>query len=201
MLNLLYRIYQRKLEREVKSRPVPKHIVVVISSDEFSCCSDSILRFVRWCSSFGIEEVTFAVDGEVSQDSAESLARKMDGRVRIITGNGVKVTGSGGITVNLNLGVRGREEVLRAIRSIARDVLSGKVRPENVDEGEIGRRLVIRSEPDVIIRAGLRSRDFLIWQGIYSEHVFFDSDWKNLRYIDFLRILREYQKRERRYGR
>ncbi len=65
----------------------------------------------------------------------------------------------------------------------------------------IEKNLKIASEPDVIIRASLKSFDFLIWQSIYSEHIFFDIDWKNLRYIDFLRILREYQKRERRYGR
>ncbi|MEM0331008.1 MAG: undecaprenyl diphosphate synthase family protein, partial [Archaeoglobaceae archaeon] len=61
--------------------------------------------------------------------------------------------------------------------------------------------LSLRSQPDLIVKAGKEIPDFLIWQSIYSELLFTDVDWGTIRYIDFLRIIREYQGRERRYGR
>lgn len=201
MLNFIYGLYRQKLEREVMGKRVPHHIMVVISSHELVENAEKVAEFVEWCRVTGVREVTFAVDSQVNPVDVYGIARKIAGRVRVISKNSVREFGDGDVKVNLNLGLRGREEILEAIRSLASDVLAGKIEPDSVDEDEIGKRLKIKSEPDVIIRAGLRAKDFLIWQGIYSEHVFFDSDWKNLRYIDFLRILREYQKRERRYGR
>ncbi|WP_457591718.1 undecaprenyl diphosphate synthase family protein [Geoglobus sp.] len=201
MLNLIYRVYRQKLEHEVIGKRVPAHIMVVISPQEFLENTDRVVEFVEWCRQAGVREVTYAVDGDLSTDDISRIVRRIPGRVRVISRDSTDEFGEGNVRVNINLGVRGREEILEAVRSLARDVIEGKLEPDSVNEDEIGKRLKIRSEPDVIIRAGLRARDFLIWQGIYSEHVFFDSDWKNLRYIDFLRILREYQKRERRYGR
>jgi undecaprenyl diphosphate synthase len=50
------------------------------------------------------------------------------------------------------------------------------------------------------MRAGEEIPDFLIWQSIYSELYFLDIDWKSFRYVDFMRCIRDYQRRERRYG-
>ncbi len=80
-------------------------------------------------------------------------------------------------------------------------VEKGELKVEDVDENLFERFLTIKSPPDMIIKAGNDIPDFLIWQGIYAELYFADIDWQNLRYADFLRILREYQRRERRYGR
>ena len=102
--------------------------------------------------------------------------------------------------INFLLNFGGKREIVEATRELAMKVLRGELDPERIDEETIEKHLRIPSEPDVILRASLKLLDFLIWQSIYSEHIFFDIDWKNLRYIDFLRILREYQKRERRYG-
>ncbi|NOY10736.1 MAG: undecaprenyl diphosphate synthase family protein [Archaeoglobi archaeon] len=201
MLDFAYRVYRQKLEREVAKGPVPSHIVVVISPEEFLSGAGGVIRFVEWCGAFGVREITFAIDGNPEVGDVAEVAERIPGRIRLITRQSVREFGGGGVRVNINLGVGGREEILNAIRSLAEDVVAGKVDPDEVGEEDLGKRLVIRSEPDVILRAGLKAKDFLVWQGIYSEHVFFDLDWKSLRYIDFLRILREYQKRERRYGR
>ncbi|MCD6145172.1 MAG: undecaprenyl diphosphate synthase family protein, partial [Methanosarcinales archaeon] len=53
-----------------------------------------------------------------------------------------------------------------------------------------------------VIRAGGKHlTDFLIWQTIYSELYFTDVNFTDMRRLDFLRIIRDYQKRQRRYGR
>jgi len=79
-------------------------------------------------------------------------------------------------------------------------VESGEINPDEVREEHIERFLKIKEAPDLIVRAGEEIPDFLIWQSIYSELYFMDVDWKSFRYVDFLRCLRDYQRRERRYG-
>ena len=58
-------------------------------------------------------------------------------------------------------------------------------------------------DPDLIIRTSgeIRLSGFLLWQSVYSEFYFCDSNWPAFRKIDFLRALRAYNQRLRRYGR
>ena len=69
----------------------------------------------------------------------------------------------------------------------------------------IGRHLYLAGapEPDLIIRTSgeLRLSGFLLWQSCYSEFYFSDVLWPAFRKIDFLRAVRAFQQRKRRYGR
>ncbi len=74
--------------------------------------------------------------------------------------------------------------------------------PDSVNEELIGHYLTFRYTPDLVIKTGESYlTDFLIWQSVYSELFFTDINWENMRKIDFLRVLRDYQSRMRRYGR
>ncbi|MHB8586164.1 MAG: polyprenyl diphosphate synthase [Thermoplasmatota archaeon] len=98
----------------------------------------------------------------------------------------------------------GRQEIVRAVRSIARDVKEGRVRPEDVDEAMIAKSLDTSAlpDPDLILRTSGEERisNFLLWQLAYSELYFSDIYWPGFRHIDFLRVIRAYQLRQRRYG-
>jgi len=202
MLNIFYRIYQKKLEKEVLEKTIPDHIAVVVDGANSDELFDGLMKFVKWSKNCGVRELTFAINGFDDIVPIKELAENINTRVKLIfDSNKVEFGVDDNFTVNLLINLRGKKEIIDAVRELANCVRAGKIDPDRVDEDMIERHLKISSEPDVIIRASLRSLDFLIWQSIYSEHVFFDIDWKNLRYIDFLRILREYQKRERRYGR
>jgi short-chain Z-isoprenyl diphosphate synthase len=69
----------------------------------------------------------------------------------------------------------------------------------------IGRHLYVASlpDPELIIRTSgeIRLSGFLLWQSAYSEFYFSDVYWPAFRKIDFLRALRAFQQRKRRYGR
>jgi short-chain Z-isoprenyl diphosphate synthase len=58
-------------------------------------------------------------------------------------------------------------------------------------------------DPDLIIRTSgeVRLSGFLLWQSVYSEFYFCDTHWPAFRKIDFLRALRDYDRRQRRFGR
>lgn len=103
----------------------------------------------------------------------------------------------------------GREEIADAVREMLTQALSegiplaqviAEVCPER-----IGRHLYLADmpEPDLIIRTSgeLRLSGFMLWQSAYSEFYFSDVLWPAFRKIDFLRGVRAFQQRRRRYGR
>ena len=103
----------------------------------------------------------------------------------------------------------GREEIADAVREMLIEAMqSGAAIPEiiaGIWPENIGRHLYLADapEPDLIIRTSgeLRLSGFLLWQSAYSEFYFSDVLWPAFRKIDFLRAVRAFQQRRRRYGR
>jgi len=108
--------------------------------------------------------------------------------------------------VNLAIAYGGRAEITDAARRLAEDVVSGKIRIDDINEETISRYLYTADlpiqEPDMIIRTSGEERisNFLLWQSAYSELVFLDVYWPEFRKIDLMRAIRTYQKRQRRFG-
>ena len=98
----------------------------------------------------------------------------------------------------------GRQEILDAIRSIAEEVQAGRLRPADVDERLVSKFLYTSHlpDPDLILRTSGEERisNFLLWQMAYSELYFTDVYWPGFRRLDFLRAVRTFQLRQRRYG-
>ena len=105
---------------------------------------------------------------------------------------------------NIAVAYGSREEILQAIRNIADDVKSGKLDSENIDEKVFSTYLYTAElpDPDLVLRTSGEERvsNFLLWQLAYSELYFADIYWPGFRKVDFLRAIRSYQKRQRRYG-
>jgi len=103
----------------------------------------------------------------------------------------------------------GREEIADALRALLQDkAKQGKGLQDIVEEitqKEIGRYLYAADlpDPDLIIRTSgeIRLSGFLLWQSAYSEFYFSDVYWPAFRKIDFLRAVRAFQQRQRRFGR
>jgi tritrans,polycis-undecaprenyl-diphosphate synthase [geranylgeranyl-diphosphate specific] len=106
--------------------------------------------------------------------------------------------------LNFCIAYGGRQEILDALKRIMAKVERGELAREAIDEATLGQHLYTRGDdPDLIIRTGGESRlsNFLLYQAAYSELFFTDVYFPSFRKIDFLRILRAYQQRQRRYGR
>jgi short-chain Z-isoprenyl diphosphate synthase len=115
----------------------------------------------------------------------------------------------GGWRFNLAIGYGGRQEIVDACRSLV-----GELAAEGVPAAEIGDRIDTVAlanhlytadlpDPDLVIRTSGEARlsGFLLWQAAYAECVFVDPYWPAFRRVDFLRALRDYARRERRFGR
>ena len=136
--------------------------------------------------------------GDFPEESREAL-REMEEATRDY----------GGMRLNVALGYGGREEIVAAIRNLLAEKQRQGVALEELartlDAGEIGRHLYTAGmpDPDFVIRTSgeVRLSGFLLWQTAYSEFYFCDAFWPDFRKIDFLRALRHFQARERRFGR
>lgn len=114
-----------------------------------------------------------------------------------------------GMVLNIAMGYGGREEIVDAVKRLLLEAeeegLSPKAVAEALTPEAIAARLYTAGlpDPDFIIRTSgeIRLSGFLLWQSAYSEFYFADVLWPEFRKIDFLRALRSYQARERRFGR
>ena len=113
-----------------------------------------------------------------------------------------------GVTVNVAVGYGGRQEIVDAVRDfIASEARKGTTTTELVEKVSaeaIASHLYTsgQPDPDLVIRTSGEQRlsGFLLWQSAYSEIWFTDTYWPAFRRLDFLRALREYSKRSRRFG-
>lgn len=107
--------------------------------------------------------------------------------------------------LNVAIGYGGRAEIVDAVRKIAQKVARGELRVEDINEKVIEEHLYTAGvpDPDLIIRTSGEERlsGFLLWQSAYSELYFCNVYWPEMRKIDLLRAIRDYQMRERRFGR
>ena len=105
--------------------------------------------------------------------------------------------------VNFAMAYGGREEVIDAVQKIAESVQKGELTADKINEEVFAKYLYLNSDPDLIIRTGGEQRisNFLLWQGSYTELVFLDKMWPEMTKEDFVKVVSEYNSRERRFGR
>jgi len=109
-----------------------------------------------------------------------------------------------GMVFHIALNYGGRTEIVDACRSLAHDVVSGRLTPEQIDEQTLGSRLGTAGvpDPDLLIRTSgeMRVSNFLLWQIAYSEIWVTPTYWPDFRKRHLFEAILDFQKRERRYG-
>jgi short-chain Z-isoprenyl diphosphate synthase len=113
-----------------------------------------------------------------------------------------------GVEVNMAVGYGGRREITDAVRSLLQEhaAAGGTLEElaEVLDVEHIAEHLYTagQPDPDLVIRTSGEQRlsGFLLWQSAFSEFYFADANWPDFRRIDFLRALRSYAHRQRRFG-
>ncbi len=129
------------------------------------------------------------------------------------TARGLKEAAAGtagrpGVEVNVAIGYGGRREIADAVRGmlqahVAKGTTLAEV-AEFLDVEHIAEHLYTRGQPDpdLVIRTSGEQRlgGFLLWQSAHSEFYFCDAYWPDFRRVDFLRALRAYAARQRRFG-
>jgi undecaprenyl diphosphate synthase len=109
-----------------------------------------------------------------------------------------------GLTLLMAFNYGGRDELVDAVRALARQVQSGALRPEDIDEVRVSRALYTDGipDPDLLIRTSgeLRLSNFLLWQVAYTELWMTPTLWPDFGAREFCLAVADFQQRNRRFG-
>lgn len=253
MSNLLYRLYESNLERNLDPKELPHHVAVMLDGNRrwaktrgsqnvkegHEAGALKIFEFLGWCDEIGIPVVTLyllstdnlknrssdelqALLGIIT-DVADEMAFQQKWRIHVMGDRDLlpenisakldeSVSKAAHLTdkpmVNLAVGYGGRKEIADAMRSILKahsdQGTSIDELVELLDPDLISEHLYTsgQPDPDLIIRTSGEQRmsGFLLWQSASSELYFEEALWPDFRKVDFLRALRAFEKRHRRYG-
>jgi short-chain Z-isoprenyl diphosphate synthase len=256
MFRLLYYLYARRLTRDIRGRPRPRHIGIILDGNRrhgrslgivepravYDLGADKLDEVLEWCAELAVPTVTLWVfstenfrrpAAEVSGILA-SVAAKLTAiagdpaihqrRVRVraigslamlpspvldaITAAERATAPYDGLELNIAVAYGGRQEIADAVSSLlasmAEDQMTLADAIDQITPEAIARHLYTAGlpDPDLIIRTSgeVRLSGFLLWQSVHSEFYFTDVLWPAFRKVDFLRAIRSYQDRQRRYG-
>jgi len=108
------------------------------------------------------------------------------------------------LTLVVALSYGSRDEILRAVNTIATEVKNGNIEPGDIDETTLGSKLDTADipDPDLIIRTSgeYRISNYLLWQAAYAEFYFAEELWPDFHRQNYYKALMSYTKRERRFG-
>lgn len=112
--------------------------------------------------------------------------------------------GNTGLTFIIAVNYGGRDEITRAVRKVMNDVKEGKITAEDMTEQMFASYLDTADipDPDLLIRTSgeLRLSNYLLWQLAYSELYVTDCLWPDFNKEELMEAIRQYNKRDRRYG-
>ncbi|MGH8205464.1 MAG: polyprenyl diphosphate synthase [Steroidobacteraceae bacterium] len=257
MIHLLYRLYERRLAREIRSGGHgPQHLALILDGNRrhgeryglrapsaiYALGAHKLDEVLDWCATLNLPAVTLWV---LSTDKFDRPAEQVTGilaaigsklsalaadpqihsrRVRIqaigqldllpkptlaaIRAAQEATAGYDGMVLTVAVAYGGRAEIVDAVRGFLTAQLQDGATLgqaiEHIDAEAISRHLYMAGmpDPDLIIRTSgeVRLSGFLLWQSAYSEFYFSDVYWPAFRKIDFLRAIRAYQQRGRRFG-
>ncbi|MDV4344092.1 undecaprenyl diphosphate synthase family protein [Methanoculleus sp. YWC-01] len=196
---MIYRLYEKILLRDL--RTLPEHICFMITEQDMLDAPDNLFLTAQWCHELGIGSAMFHIStaDPARLERCLPMIRTVSSIARLtLHYRDEKEVSGEGMDVTVAIGKSGREEIAGCVRRMAED----GVNPESVDEDLLESYLTFNYEPDLVIKTGGdHLTDFLIWQSVYSELFFLDVNWALLRKVDFLRALRDFQSRARRFGR
>lgn len=246
-----YQTYEKRLLKEVLSKPVPKHVAVIMDGNrryarEFGLLvaeghekgKEKLEELIEWCLELGINVLTvyaFSTENVAREKDEVAILMRMfaqnfrnladdkrvhENRIRVrvlgqrdtlppdvqesIEYSEERTKDYDSYFFNIAVGYGGREELIQAVRRIAEEVRDGRMAVDDIDEKAFDRFLYTSDlpDPDLILRTSGEERisNFLLWQLAYSELYFSDVYWPGFRKVDFLRAVRSYQLRKRRFG-
>ncbi|WMC92970.1 isoprenyl transferase [Kineothrix sp. MB12-C1] len=109
-----------------------------------------------------------------------------------------------GLHFQIALNYGGRDEIVRAVKSLVRDTVAGAVRVEDISEESLGDILDTKGipDPDLLIRTCNEQRisNFLLWQLAYTELYFTPVAWPDFTKEELVKAIEAYNMRDRRYG-
>ena len=199
-------LYDRYLAARVRysDAATPDRVAIVLTERDLleQGAYGTLEAVFEWAFEYGAQQLTVYVS-VLDADAVPTLERELQSvqAPRPVAVRGPDANEQADAPIAVSIGLGGKHEFAAAVQSLAEEVDDGSLDPGDIDENEIERRLVFPADPDLVIKTGAeRLSDFMIWQSVYSELYFTDVNWRDVRKRDYLRAIRDYQQRQRRFG-
>ena len=166
-------------------------------SDEVSALMKLLRNYMKTCLKTAAKnDMKIRVIGDIS---------KLDADIRSRIAELEEATkGNGGLHFQIAINYGSRDELVRAVRHLSRDVKEGRLDPDEIDERRIERYLDTHDipDPDLLIRTSGEQRlsNYLLWQLAYTEFYFTDVPWPDFTKEELVRAIEHYNARDRRFG-
>jgi undecaprenyl diphosphate synthase len=200
-------LYDRYLALRIRQSEAttPENVALVVTERDLleQGAYETLRDCFAWAFEYGAERVMVYVS-VLDEGAVPTLRRALDDlhAPRKMAVRGPEDDRRADAPIQVSIGLGGKHEFATAVQGVAESVDAGDLDPEDIDEDDIEDRLVFPTDPDLVIKTGQeRLSDFMIWQSVYSELYFTDVNWRDFRKRDYLRALRDYQDRQRRFGR
>jgi len=181
----------------------PDHVALVITERDLleRGAYETLTDFFEWAVEYA-SQVTVYVS-VLDAAAVPALQRELEtiDAPRPVAVRGPEDRARADAPIRIGIGLGGKHEFTSAVRTLAERVESGDLEPDEIDDEHVEDHLVFPSEPDLVIKTGAeRLSDLMIWQSVYSELYFTDVNWRDFRKRDYLRAIRDFQDRQRRFG-
>ncbi len=253
-VQILYRLYEDRLLRDLDRSRLPRHIGIILDGHrryareeglpDYTSSYRAGMRkfedFIGWAEELEVPAVTGWVLSKENlvRPAAElepyfdvlidlfgrlpEVGARHDFSIRCIGSldllpaelveaakRAAEIRAGGTRRLTIALGYGGRQEIVDACRDLIAELVEEGVAPSElanrIDAEALAAHMYTADlpDPDLVIRTSGESRlsGFLLWQAAYAEYVFVDVFWPAFRRVDFLRAVRDFSRRERRFGR
>jgi undecaprenyl diphosphate synthase len=174
------------------------------STENWQRPKNEVMALMALLKKFIIEEQQNLMDKEIRLNAIGELGKLPEDVHEALVKTINQTKNNQGLQINLALSYGGRDEIVQMVRRIAKKVDSGDMNPESITMEVVSDHLYTQGipDPDLLIRTSgeIRISNFLLWQIAYSEICISETLWPDFGEDEFLAIIKNFQGRERRFG-
>ncbi len=194
----------RRVVRECLSLGVSHLTLYAFSSENWGRPAEEVAALMELLAQFLSQELDTLMREEIRLRVIGDIALLPPAVRRVLDQTIARSSGNGRLVLNLALSYGARDEILRAVRSLAGQALEGRLSLDEIDERRFSASLDTAGlpDPDLLIRTSGEKRvsNFLLWQLAYAEFFFSEVLWPDFSAEELRRAIDDFGTRQRRFG-
>jgi undecaprenyl diphosphate synthase len=194
----------RAIVRTCRELGIPHLTLYAFSTENWERSKEEVTALMMLMKKFLKSERKELIDNDIRLNAIGQIDRLPKGTRNELDQTMMLTRENTGMILTLALSYGSREEITKAVKEIAADVVDKKIAADSISTELISRHLYTGNmpDPDLVIRTSgeMRISNFLLWQIAYAELYFTDTLWPDFGKEEFVDILKNYQLRERRFG-
>ncbi len=194
----------KKITRYCEKRGIKHLTVYAFSTENWKRPSDEVAAIMDLLREYLVDSLAEFKDDNIKVNFIGDTTVLAEDIQQLIAEAEEAMAHKTGMTLNIAMNYGGRDEIVHAAKTLAKQVKDGFLQPEEIDETRFSACLYTKGQPDpdLILRPSgeYRSSNFLVWQSAYAEYVFMDILWPDFTEKDLDQAIAAFSQRNRRFG-